>query len=92
MTCQKCKGLGNIAKANPSTGEFEIKDCICRTVNHKYYDNFTGSIIEVTEVVGEVMSILESYNNSGQNYRRIINRFLFDEHLKNGTLIPHPQE
>ena len=89
MTCPLCKGLGSVIKANPSTGEFEIKDCSCQ-LKSLYYCNDTGVVIEVTEIANGVMSVLEHHND--KKLRRLINQYLFEEHLKEGIINHHPKE
>lgn len=85
MACQQCKDLGSVVKTF-SDGSFQIIDCGCQKKTKTYIDTWTLALVEVTEVVNGVMSILETYE-TGNKYRRIVNEFLFNEHLKEGRLV-----
>ena len=84
MICPNCKGLGSIIKANPSSGEFEIRECSCKLKKQVYFCNDTGAKLEVSEVVQGVMSVLEDYD--GKKLRRLINYSLFQQHLEEGVI------
>ena len=83
MICQQCKGLGSIIKTSPS-GEFKIKECSCRFTHKRYFCHDTGVTLEVTEVAGGVMSILE--HHPSKKIRRIINQWLFENDLREGII------
>ncbi len=89
MTCNNCKGLGKIIKADCKSGQFVIKDCSCKLIK-RYHCNDTGALLEVSEVISGVMSVLEDYNN--KKYRRIINQHLFESDLKEGIINLLPLE
>ena len=84
MTCPNCKDLGSVVKANPSSGEFEILECPCQQLKVKYLRHDTGAIVTVDEIVDGVMSVMEDYN--GKKFRRIINHYLFQQHLEEGVI------
>jgi hypothetical protein len=90
MTCPKCKGLGSIVKAHPSSGEFEILECPCQEKGLTYFCNDTGVVMIVDEIVAGIMSVREHYPS--KTYRRIINYSLFQRDLKEGTISPLPKE